>query len=61
MNQAKKVSKDSIPVVVRDMIQTNSSCVHAVVSLSTDGQVGEAGHVHGQQEVGEGVRFWAKV
>ena len=47
------MSKDSIPVVLRDMIQTNSSCAHAVVSLSTDSQVGEAGRVHGQQEVGE--------
>ena len=45
-------SKDSIPVVLRDMIQTNSSCEHAVVSLSTDSQVGKVGHVHGQQEVG---------
>ena len=50
---SKKVSKNSIPVVLRDMIETNRSCEHAVVSLSTDSQVGEAGHVHGQQEVGE--------
>ena len=45
-------SKDSIPVVLRDMIQTKSSCEHAV-SLSTDSQVGKVGHVHGQQEVRE--------
>ena len=55
---SKKLSNESISVVLTDMIQTNSSCEHAVVvALSTDGQgqqeVGEAGHVHPPQGGGE--------
>ena len=54
---SKRLSNDSISAVLTDMIQTNSSCKHAVVvSLYTDAQqeVGEAGHVHPPQGGGEG-------
>ena len=65
---AKPVSRGSVELenvldILKEMVQSNNNCEHAVPSLlthsqgGTQGEVGEAGHVHlpeaGEIEVGE--------